>query len=149
MVRGAEQDDRVALVDELDELAVLLDHPGARAVDDLEPARVRTLHDIGSDAVGPDHDRGSVIDVVERLDRLDPEPLEIGDHALVVDDLAEGMGRLASGAGFLCLVDRLADAVAEAGAPGDPDLPNASHNGSIIAWGARDPGRARGRSPNL
>ena len=41
VVRGAEQDDRVALVDELHELAVLLDHPGARAVDDLEAALVR------------------------------------------------------------------------------------------------------------
>ena len=27
-----------------------------------------------------------------------PEPLEVGDHALVVDDLAEGMRRLAGGA---------------------------------------------------
>src|SRR5258706_4103909 len=36
MVRGAEEDDRVTLVDELHELAVLLDHPGAGAVDHLD-----------------------------------------------------------------------------------------------------------------
>ena len=45
------------------------------------------------------------------------------DDALVVDDLAEGMRRLAGGRGLLGLVDRLADAVAEAGALGDADAP--------------------------
>src|SRR5439155_26127491 len=76
---------------------------------------------------------------VEGLDGLDPEPLEVRDHALVVDDLAEGMGRLARGAGLLGLVDRLAHAVAEAGSPGDPDLPDGSHDGSIIACRPRNP----------
>src|SRR5262249_10929486 len=57
-----------------------------------------------------------------------------------VDDLAEGMGRLARGAGLLGLVDRLADAVAEAGSPGDPDLPDGSHDGSIIACDPWNPG---------
>ena len=37
----AEQDDRVALLDELAQLALLLDDPGAGAVDDLEAARRR------------------------------------------------------------------------------------------------------------
>ena len=37
----AEQDDRVALLDELGELALLLDDPGAGAVDDLEAALPR------------------------------------------------------------------------------------------------------------
>src|SRR5258706_9973002 len=49
------------------------------------------------------------------------------------------MGRLASGAGFLCLVDRLAHAVAEAGASGDPDLPDASHTHGLSHGGADSP----------
>ena len=146
VVRGAEQDDRVALVDEPGQLLVLLDDPGAGAVDDLEAALVGALHDVGPDAVGPDHDRGAVIDVVERLDGLDPEPLEVADHALVVDDLAERMRRLAGGRGLLGLVDRLADAVAEAGPLCDPDRFDGSHTGSSIAWALFGPGRAaRGR----
>ena len=68
VARRAEQDDRVALLDEPDELALLLDHPGARPVDHLEAARLGALHDLGPDAVGADHDRGAVVDVVERLD---------------------------------------------------------------------------------
>ena len=139
VVRGAEEDDRVALVDELHELAVLLDDPGAGAIDDLEAALVGALHHVRPDAVGPNHDGGTVVHVVEGLDGLDPEALEIGDHALVVDDLAEGMGRLASGAGFLGLVDRLAHAVAEAGASGDPDLPDASHTSRLSHARCRRP----------
>ena len=72
---------------------MLLDHPGAGAVDDLEAARVGALHDVRPDAVGADDDGRAVVDVVERVDGLDAEPLEVADHALVVDDLAEGMGR--------------------------------------------------------
>ena len=71
VLRRAEQDDRVALLDELDELLLLLDHPGAGAVDDLEAARLGALHDVRPDAVGADDDRGAVVDVVERVDGLD------------------------------------------------------------------------------
>ena len=94
---------------------MLLDDPGAGAVDDLEAALVGALHDVRADAVGADDDRRAVIDVVERVDGLDAEALEVVDDALVVDDLAEGMRRLAGGRGLLGLVDRLADAVAEPG----------------------------------
>src|SRR6185503_17387296 len=76
------------------------------------------------DAVGADDDCGAVVDVVERVDGLDTEGLEIPDHALVVHDLAERMGRLALGTGLLGLVDGLAHAVAEARPLGDPDLGN-------------------------
>ena len=117
-----EQDDRVALLDELRQLALLLDDPGAGAVDDLEAARLGALHDVRADAVGADDDGRAVIDVVERLDGLDAEILEVADDALVVDDLAEGMRRLAGGRGLLGLVDRLADAVAEPGALRDADF---------------------------
>ena len=48
------------------------------------------------------HNEGVISDL-EGLDGLDPQPLEIGDHAFVVDDLAEGMGRLARCAGLLGL----------------------------------------------
>ena len=72
VVRRAEQDDRVALLDEPRQLLVLLDHPGAGAVDDLEAAGVGPLHHVRPDAVGADHDRRSVVDVVEGLDGLDP-----------------------------------------------------------------------------
>ena len=41
VLRRAEQDDRVALLDELAQLPLLLDDPGAGAVDDLEAARRR------------------------------------------------------------------------------------------------------------
>ena len=46
VLRRAEQDDRVAVLDELDELALLLDDPGAGAVDDLEAALLGALHDV-------------------------------------------------------------------------------------------------------
>ena len=117
---------------------VLLDDPGAGAVDDLETPLVGTLHDIGADAVGADDDGRAVIDVIERVDGLDAEPLEVGDDALVVDDLAQGMRRLAGGRGLLGLVDRLAHAVAEPGPLRDPDVLDGSHDPSIIARGAAD-----------
>ena len=136
VLRGAEQDDRVAVLDEPDQLALLLDHPGAGAVDDLEAALLGALHDVRPDAVGADDDGRAVVDVVERFDRLDAEILEVADDALVVDDLAEGMRRLAGGRRFLGLVDRLANAIAEAGALRDPDFFDHSH-ASIIARGPR------------
>ena len=134
----AEQDDRVAVLDELDQLALLLDDPRAGAVDDLEAALLGAFHDVRPDAVGADDDGRAVVDVVERFDRLDAEILEVADDALVVDDLAEGMRRLAGGRGFLGLVDRLAHAVAEAGALRDADFLDRSH-GSIIARGPSRP----------
>ena len=127
MLGRAQQDDRVALLDEAGQLAVLLDDPRARAVDDLETARLGALHHVGPDAVGADDDRRTVIDVVERLDRLDAEVLEVAHDALVVDDLAEGMRRLAGRGRFLGLVDRLPDAIAEPGALRDADFFDGSH----------------------
>ena len=100
------------------------------------PRSVGALHDVGADAVGADHDGGAVIDFVERVDGLDAERLEVADDALVVDDLAEGMRRLAGGRGLLGLVDRLAHPVAESGALRDPDFFDHSH-GPIIARGLR------------
>ena len=67
----AEQDDRVAVLDQPAQLALLLDHPGAGAVDDLEAALLGALHDVGADAVRADDDRRAVVDVVERVDGLD------------------------------------------------------------------------------
>ena len=110
------------------ELLLLLDDPGARAVDDLEAALLGALHDVRADAVRADDDGRAVVDVVERLDRLDAEILEVADDALVVDDLAEGMRRLAGGRRFLRLVDRLANAIAEAGALRDADFLDGSHD---------------------
>ena len=57
VVGRAQQDDRVALLDELCELALLLDHPGAGAVDDVEAARLGPLQHLRPDAVGADDDR--------------------------------------------------------------------------------------------
>ena len=73
MLGRAEEHDRVALLDELGELALLLDDPGAGAVDDLEAARLGALHDVRADAVGADDDRRAVVDVVERVDGLDAQ----------------------------------------------------------------------------
>ena len=98
------------------------------------PLAVGALEDVRADAVRADDDGGAVIDVVERVDGLDAEVLELADDAVVVDDLAEGVRRLAGGRGLLGLVDRLADAVAEAGALGDAELLDGSH-ASIIARG--------------
>src|SRR5438876_4677036 len=112
---------------------MLLDDAGACAVDHLAPALVRPLYDVGPDAVRREDDRGAGVGGVERVDGLDAESLEIGDHALVVDDLAQGMGRLARRTSFLRLVDRLAHPVAEASAAGDPDLTDRSHLDSSIA----------------
>ena len=115
------------------------------------PRSLGALHDVRPDAVGADDDRGAVIDVVERLDGLDAEVLEVADDALVVDDLAEGMRRLAGGRRLLGLVDRLANAVAEAGALRDADFLDGSH-GPIIARGPFGPhaqagSTARSRPP--
>ena len=149
VVRGPEQDDRVALVDELEELLLLLDDPGAGPVDDLEAAGVGPLHDVGPDAVGADDDRRAVIDVVERLDRPDAHRLEVCDDALVVDDLAQGMRQLAGGRRLLGLVDRLAHAIAEAGALRDPDRFDGSHLTVKYRMGPRiDPAARRDSFPN-
>ena len=90
VVGRAEQDDRVALLDELLELLLLVDHPGAGPVDDLEAAVGRPL--AGRSGVtpwarmttaAPSSTSSSVVD------GADPARLEVGDDALVVDDLAE------------------------------------------------------------
>jgi hypothetical protein len=119
----SQDDDRVALVQEPHQLLLLLDHPGAGAIDDFETTGFGTRHDIRPNAVCPDDDRGTVVDVIERFDRLDAEVLEIADDPLVVDDLPEGMRRLAGGRGLLGLVDRLAHSVTKAGPLRDADLP--------------------------
>ncbi len=144
MLGRAEEHDRVALLDELHDLLLLLDDPGAGAVDDLEAAGRGAVHHVGANAVGADHDGRAVVDVVERVDGLDPELLEVADHALVVDDLAEGVRRLARGAGLLGHVDRLANAVAEARPLRDLDLgdraDSCAHVGTSIP---RPPGWTR------
>ena len=71
VLRRPEQDDRVALLDEPAQFALLLDDPGAGAIDDLEAALVGALQDVRPDAVGPDDDRGAVVHVIELLDGLD------------------------------------------------------------------------------
>ena len=67
------------------------------------------------------------VDLVERVDGPDALRLEFGDHAFVVDDLAERVRRLALARRQLGVVDRLANAVAEPGALGDEDLFHACH----------------------
>ena len=127
MLGRAEDDDRVALLDEAGELLLLLDHPGAGAVDDLEAAGLGALHDVRPDTVRADDHGRTVVDVVERLDGLDAEVLQVPDHALVVDDLAEGMRGLAGGRRLLGLVDRLAHAITEPGPLRDADLLDGTH----------------------
>ena len=138
VLRRAEQDDRVALLDQPTQLALLLDDPGAGPVDDLEAALVGALQDVRTDAVGADDDRGTVVHVVELLDRLDAQDLQLTHDTLVVDDLSEGMGGLAGGRGLLGLVDRFADPVAEARPLRDADLFDHVH-APIIARGLTNP----------
>ena len=138
MLRCPEQDDGVAVFDQLDELALLLDDPGTGAVDDLQAALLGSLHDVGPDAVGADDDRCAVIDLVEGFDRLDAEILEVADDAFVVHDLPEGVRGLAGSGGFLGLVDRLAHAVTESRPLRDADFLDHTH-GWIIARGASKP----------
>ena len=140
MLRRPEDDDRVALLDEADELLLLLDDPRAGAVDDLEAALLGAGHDVRPDAVCADDDRRPVVDVVERLDGLDAQLLQVADDTLVVDDLSEGMRGLAGGRGLLGLVDRLAHPVTEAGPLRDADLLDRSHDPIIPR------GPVRGRS---
>ena len=139
----AEEHDRVPLLDQLDELAMLLDDPGAGAVDDLETARLGPLHHVRADAVGADDHRRTVVDVVECLDGLDAQLLEVADDPLVVDDLPEGMRGLSGGRRLLGLVDRLAHPVTEAGPLRDADLLDRSHDPII----PRGPVRARSGPP--
>src|SRR3954469_11133140 len=145
MLRRPEEDDRVTLVDELPQLALLLDDPGAGPVDDLETALASALHHVRPDAVGPDHDRRPTIHVVERLDRLDAEVLEVANDTLVVDDLAERVGRLAGGGRLLRFVDRLPHAVAEARARGDVEGFDGSHDASDDTCGPFAVSSALGR----
>src|SRR4029079_1018558 len=114
----------------------LLDHPRARAIDDLEATILGASHDVRSHAVGADDDPRSVVDIVEGFDGLDAQVLQVADDALVVDDLTEGVRRLARGRSLLGLVDRFPHAIAEAGALRDPDLFDLSH-GPIIARAPR------------
>jgi hypothetical protein len=58
---------------------------------------------------------------------MDPLRLQLRDNSFVVDDLPERMRPLAGRRGFLRLVDRLANPIAEPGAPRDPDLSNVTH----------------------
>jgi hypothetical protein len=75
-----------------------------------------------------DHGR-ALQHLVQRVDGLDPVSLELGDDALVVDDLAERVGPLAGSRGLLGPVDGLADAVAEPRPPRDPNFSNVTHRG--------------------
>ena len=93
MVRRPEQHDHVSVVGELLQLSLLLDNPGTSAVDDLEAysARVRP-------PASPWRRSTTcwrLIDIVERVDRLNALRLELRDHAFVVNDLAEGVCRFA------------------------------------------------------
>ena len=54
MVGGAQEDDGVPLLDQAGDLPVLLDDPGAGAVDDVEAALLGCLHDLRGDAMGAD-----------------------------------------------------------------------------------------------
>ena len=137
MLGRTEEDDRVALIDELLELALLGQHPRAGAVDDLQPALFRAGHDRRRHAVGADHDRRSGVDLVEAVDRADALRHELLDDALVVDDLAEGMRLLALCGGHLGVIDGFPDAIAEARAARDDDLIDGSHVQASIARGAR------------
>ena len=127
VVGRAEQDDGVAVLDEPLHLLLLLEHPGAGAVDDLQAAPLRLGHRLRRDAVGADHDGRARLHLAERLDGVDALRVELGDDAGVVHDLAQRMGPFALGGGQLGVVDRLAHAVAEARALGDEDLFHACH----------------------
>ena len=81
-----------------------------------------------------------MIDVIERVDGPDAEVLELRNDTLVVHDLAERVRELAGGRCLLGLVDRLANAVTEAGPLRDADFPNGTHVGSSISWWPAEPG---------
>ena len=125
--RRPQQNDRVALFDEAPYLSLLLHHPGARAVDDVQSARPGSSQDLRSNAVGSDDHCRPRRDFVQRVYGLDPLGLKLGDYALVVDDLAERSRPLACGRRFLGFVDRLAHSIAEPCAPRDPNLSNVTH----------------------
>jgi hypothetical protein len=127
VVRRPQEHDRVAVLDELLELLLLGDDPRAGAIDDVEAAIGGGPPDRGRHAVGADHDGGPVEGLVERADRPDAAGVKARHDPLVVDDLAEGVGHPAGVGGLLRLVDRLADAIAEAGALRDADVLNRAH----------------------
>ncbi len=95
MVGCAEEHDGVALLDERGELLLLLGHPAAGAVDDVEAPALRSVHDLRRHAVGADDDRCALLHVVELVDRDDALVAQLGVHALVVHDLAERVRGLA------------------------------------------------------
>ena len=127
MVGGAQEDDGVALLNQLLELLLLLDDPRAGSVYDLEALRLGAGHDLRRHAMSADNDRRAVVDVVEGVDRSDAVGLQPRDHALVVDDLSQRVRLLALCRGQSRVVDRLAHAVAEAGPPRYADFFNSSH----------------------
>ena len=99
-----------------------LEDPGAGGVDDLEALLALDLLELGlRHAVGADDERPA-LDLIGEVGGADAAVGEVGLDPGVVHELAEGRDVLALGSSVLGLVDRQPNAIAEAGALGDPNL---------------------------
>ena len=112
------------------------------------PRSCGAAHDLRRDAVGADHDGGARRPRRPSVSTVRmPCASSSAMTPVVVDDLAQRVRRLALRGGQLGVVDRLADAVAEAGAARDPDFFDRSHCPASIAPGRDGPVSAAGRVP--
>ena len=90
---------------------MLLDNPGTGAVDDLEALRLGADMTSGVTPWARITTAAPLIDIVERVDRLNALRLELRDHAFVVNDLPEGVCRFALCGGETRIVGSLAHSV--------------------------------------
>ena len=127
MVRRSEEDDVVPLIHQLRQFTMLLHHPGAGPIDHLKAATRCTLQHFRGDAMCADHHRRTLLHLIKALNVLNAALMQVSNQPLVVHHMAERMGRLPLRTRKLRLINRLADAIADASAAGDTDALNASH----------------------
>ena len=131
VIRRAEENDLVSLFHESSELAMLLRHPGAGAINHLEAALCCATEHLGGHTMRANNDSGPRRDLIKLVNILDSTGAEVGDQPLVVYDMAQGVGLFPRGAGDLGLINGLTDAIADARALRDDDVLNTSHVGII------------------
>ena len=106
---------------------MLLHHPGAGPVNHLKATTHCTLQHFRGDAMCADHHRRTLLHLIKALNVFNAALMQVGDQPLVVHHMAERVGRLPLRTRKFRLINRLTDAITDAGTAGDTDALNASH----------------------